>query len=88
MDPATDDQKGTKIVPSMLHHIDRSDLLKYSLEEVFTAMAQEEARENTVIKAGASIKPERVKFSKQLSKASKFRSQLEVIQAAKAAFQS
>ena len=88
MDPATDDQNGSKIVPSMLHHVDKSDLQKYSLEEVFTAMAQEDERKDAIIEAGASLKPDRVKFSKQLSKASKFRSQLEVIQAAKAAFKS
>lgn len=87
MDPATDDQNGSKIVPSMLHHVDKSDLQKYSLEEFFTAMAQEDAKD-AIIEAGASLKHDRVKFSKQLSKASKFRSQLEVIQAAKAAFKS
>ena len=44
MDPTTDDQKETKVVPSMLHHVDKSDLQKYSLEQVFTSLAQEETR--------------------------------------------
>ena len=63
-----------KAIPSMLHHIDRSNLEQSNLANIFRCYDQEEEDddESHVAAKGAH-------FATKLSEASKFRSQISVI---------
>ena len=63
-------------IPSMLHHFDKTDLEKYSLEEMFSNYDDE----------GANGFFEQQRFAPQLTKASVFKTTADVVAGAKTAF--
>lgn len=67
----------TDPIPSMLHHFDKTDLASYSLEHIF------ESYDDEVAAQGVN---EKQRFAPQLTKASKYKTTNDVVQAAKTTF--
>ena len=73
-----------KVIPSLLHHIDKTKLEQYSLEQIFSKY---DAWEDSDEAGTTTVNHNGPKFATNLTEASKYRSQISVIQAAKEAFQ-